>query len=45
MSLYLIPVADALPAIQQHVRRWPSKTAASPEKARDFIEMFSASNE
>jgi hypothetical protein len=40
MSLYLIAVADALPAIQEQEERWPILDAPTVEEARDFIETF-----
>jgi hypothetical protein len=40
MSLYFIPVADALPAFEEHYQRWPGDGPPSAEEARDFIEMF-----
>jgi hypothetical protein len=45
MSVYLIPVADALPAFEEHYWRWPGDGPPSAEEARDFIECSSASNE
>jgi hypothetical protein len=41
LSLYLIPVADALPALQEQEERWPDSDASpTVEEARDFIKTF-----
>ncbi len=36
MNLLLIPVADGLPAIREHFRRYPDDEAISPEELREL---------
>ncbi len=40
MRFLLIPVADALPAVQAHLARWPGDNLPpSPEELRELVEL------
>ena len=37
MTLLLIPVADALPAVQAHLERWPDDELPSPAELAELV--------
>ncbi len=37
MTLLLIPVADALPAVQAHLERWPDDELRSPAELAELV--------
>ncbi len=37
MRFLLIPVADALPAVQAHFERWPGDDVPSPDELRELV--------
>ncbi len=37
MRFLLIPVADALPAVQAHFERWPDNGAPSPDELAELV--------
>ena len=39
MGFLLIPVADALPAVQAHSEHWPDDDPPSPDELRELVEL------
>ncbi len=37
MRFLLIPVADALPAVQAHMERWPGDDPPSPDELAELV--------
>ena len=37
MTLLLVPVADALPAVQAHLARWPADELPSPAELAELV--------